>query len=73
MPAKKKFWLGSISQQDDYGDVITEEFIDGKTRAGPWAIMTPRNWRRHGIGDLGIGRGQRYVKQDDGMWLKVEG
>jgi hypothetical protein len=39
------------------------EFVDGRTRQGPWALMCTECWRTHGVG-LGCGRGQMY---DDGI------
>jgi hypothetical protein len=73
MPRVPVYWIGStIGPKDDYGAAITDEFIDGKTKHGPWAILAPITYRRHGVG-LGLGRGQRYKKQEDGKWLKVEG
>jgi hypothetical protein len=68
-----KYWMGHISERDDFGKKIEEEFIDGKTKLGPWAIMTPATWRLKGVGGLGLGRGQRYKKTVDGRWVKVEG
>jgi hypothetical protein len=58
---------------DDFGKTIDEQFVDGKTNMGPWAIMTPSSWRLNGVGQLGLGRGQRYERQADDRWLKVEG
>ena len=57
----------------DAFDAIVAEFIDGKSAYGPWGFMTPSSWRRHGVGRLGTGFGQRYERQADGSWLKVEG
>jgi hypothetical protein len=71
--AVNRFWTGDVPAKDDFGMTINDEFIDGKTRSGPWATMTPMSWRAMGIGMLGLGRGQRYRKQADGRWLKVEG
>jgi len=34
--------------------------------------MTPKSFEINGIA-LGLGLGQRYKKQSDGKWLKVEG
>jgi hypothetical protein len=68
----KIYWIGDVGPKDDFGITIVDEFIDGKTSLGPWAIMTLASWRRHGIGRLGTGYGQRYKKTDEG-WLKVEG
>ena len=70
----KRYWMGDVGQYDDFGRVIEDEFIDGVTFGGPWAIMTPQSWRMNGQGTkLGTGLGQRYQKQADGKWLKVEG
>jgi hypothetical protein len=71
---KPRYWMGDVGRYDDFGRVIEDEFIDGVTFGGPWAIMTPQSWRKQGSGRvLGTGRGQRYKKQADGKWLKVEG
>ncbi len=73
MATVKKYWYGEVGQVDDFNSTINGEIIDGKTRQGPWALMTPQSWRLHGVGKLGTGYGQRYQKQADGKWLKVEG
>lgn len=70
---KKVYWLSPLDAFDDFGDIFTDEMIDGKTKMGPWANMTPASWKEHGVGRLGQGFGQRYKKQSDGKWLKVEG
>jgi hypothetical protein len=67
------YWQGSVPHKDDFGRAIKNVFIDGKTRLGPWALMTPVSWKAIGVGSLGLGRGQMYRKQSDGSWLKVEG
>src|SRR5262245_59947610 len=69
--AQPRYWMGSVPEKDDFGDSISDEFIDGATQMGPWATMTPRSWMMHGVGRLGTGSGQRYEKQADGKWLKV--
>jgi len=51
---------------------IGDEFIDGKLRTGPWALLCPDCSRKWGVG-LGIGRGQRYTLQADGQWLNTTG
>jgi hypothetical protein len=69
---EKRYWMGSVPGADDFGAEIADAFVDGKTVHGPWAIMTPASHRQHGVG-LGQGRGQRYSRQADGRWLKIEG
>lgn len=52
---------------------ITDEFIDGATKQGPWANMCPKCAAAYGRG-LGTGVGQRYKKSpDDGRFYKIEG
>ncbi len=51
---------------------IDDEFIDGALLTGPWARLCPACHRRWGAG-LGMGRGQRYTRQADGMWLNTTG
>jgi hypothetical protein len=69
------YWLSPVKERDDFGDSITDEIIDGKTSFGPWALMTPKSWRDFSgtNGKLGLGLGQRYKKQANSRWLKVEG
>ena len=69
---KKRYWMGHTPLNDDFGHPIDDEFIDGKTNGGPWAFMNPTSFAIYGVG-LGLGQGQRYVRQADGRWLKVEG
>ncbi len=70
-----QYWASPVPSADDFGDTITDTFIDGKTIYGPWAAMTPASWTAHGVTDkLGLGIGQRYERQPvDNRWLKVEG
>lgn len=69
----KKYWMSPVGDVDDVGDKIEDVIIDGRTIHGPWALMTPRSWRKIGVGKLGTGYGQKYERQSDGKWLKVEG
>ena len=80
--AKEKYWLSPVSKNDDFGDKISDEIIDGATTRllpsgvkiqGAWALMTPKSFKKYGVKKLGTGYGQRYKKQKDGKWLKVEG
>lgn len=67
------YWHGTIGAKDDFGAEIEDTFYDGKTRHGPWAIMNPHSFYRYGLGRTGTGMAQKYERQDDGRWLKVEG
>lgn len=70
---KKSYWLSPVGAADDFGSPIDTVIIDGKTRMGPWALMTPDSFEKFGTGKLGTGYGQKYEKQEDGKWLKIEG
>lgn len=69
------YWLGEVHALDDLGNPIHDEFVDGcveiKERRG-WGIFVPTAYAALG-GEFGTGRGQRYRKQEDGRWLKIEG
>lgn len=68
----KVYWLSHVGDTDDFNDKVEDTIIDGATTYGPWALMTPASHRMYGRG-LGTGLGQKYEKQRDGKWLKVEG
>ncbi len=70
---ERKRWYGSVPSIDDFGNTITNEFIDGRTCLGPWAMMAPKSFKKYGVGRFGTGSGQRYVKENDGVWYKAEG
>lgn len=73
---QKTYWLSPVGERDDFNMPIDHEvggiIIDGKTVMGPWALMSPSAFRAYGTGRLGLGLGQKYEKQADGKWLKVE-
>lgn len=66
------YWVSPVEATDDFGMPIGDVFIDGATKMGPWAIMTPASHEKYGRG-LGLGKGQKYHQQGDGKWMKVEG
>lgn len=73
----RKRWLGDVPTKCDVTGVpITDTFIDGRTVMGPWACMHPDAHRNYGCG-LGIGSGQRYVREQDAdgnvHWYKDAG
>lgn len=68
--------------EDDFGDSFTfavgEVVYDSATksrngRAGPWATMSQRSYEMNGLGRLGLGFGQKYVRNEHGELHKVEG
>lgn len=63
--------------KDDFGDPFTnqpgEVIYDAKTYGGPWATMTEKSWQLAGAKQLGLGFGQKYVRQENGELHKVEG
>ena len=65
MEKKQIYWLGPVREADDFGDVITDTFIDGKTIMGPWACMTPVSFSKVGI------FGQVYQKTKNNQWPKI--
>ena len=67
-----KRWYSPVGEADDFRMTIVDTVIDGKTRMGPWALMTPESHAAYGCG-LGMGQGQRYRLRPDGIWIKVEG
>lgn len=72
--AAKRYWLSKVPAKDNFGDPITNEFIDGAIKVGgPWGLFTPRSWLHYGCGRLGQGFGQRYVREEGGKFAKVEG
>lgn len=70
--ASHRYWMSAVKEEDDFGHLIHDTFIDGATIYGQWAIMTPESHRLHGRG-IGPGLGQQYEKQPDGRWLQVRG
>ena len=66
-----KKWFGSPPKCDFCGEENLDEFTDGKTRYGPWAVMCKDCAPSRGVG-LGLGRGQFYKLQDE-EYIKVEG
>jgi hypothetical protein len=70
-PRIAPFWMGPTPSACDHcGIALHDEFIDGATIHGPWAILHPACHRTVGRG-LGVGHGQRYVKQADGRFQRA--
>lgn len=72
--AGKRYWASKVPVKDDFGDVIGDEFIDGRANHGTaWGLFTPKSWHHYGCGRLGQGFGQRYVRDETDKFAKVEG
>jgi len=70
--SERKVWIGRVPCFDDFGEPVTDKFIDGKTKFGPWAIMAPASYNVHGVG-IGLGMGQVYVKDyPTSVWYKLK-
>lgn len=73
MEKERNYWLSPIGVCDDCGGEFTNGVMyDAKTQYGPWGNLCQACFSRIGVG-LGIGYGQKYVKQADGKWLCTEG
>jgi hypothetical protein len=75
MAEKKVFWQGTPPAQCDIGQEDLNKigvFYDAMIHSGQWGNLCPKCFGNHGVG-LGTGRGQKYVQQSDGKWLKTEG
>lgn len=75
--AKARYWIGDAPTKCDMSDALSDHdnmdtFIDGRIHGGSWANMCLKCHAAVGVG-LGMGRGQKYTKQEDGRWLKVAG
>ena len=60
--AETKKWIGAWPTNCQFCGTnlaLQEYFVDGKTLAGPWALMCPICWSVYGT-DLGLGKGQKY-------------
>jgi hypothetical protein len=68
-----KYWVSPVNERDDFNMLIDDIIYDGKTVMGTWALMSPGAWRAYGVGRTGLGLAQKYKKQSDGRWLKIEG
>lgn len=66
------YWPGEVNRCAVCQKRLTDEFIDGDTVRGVWCTMHVSCHAIFGRG-LGIGRGQKYRKQEDGRWKRVEG
>lgn len=67
-----RYYQSPVPSRDDFGHLIIDVFVDGRTKMGSWAIMNPLSFAHVGVG-IGLGKGQRYRRQQDGSWMKEAG
>ena len=72
-PKRTGFHANPPAVCDGCDGPIGEEFVDGRSRMGPWGNFCLPCWARVGVGRLGIGHGQRYCKRTGSRFEKVEG
>lgn len=71
-----KKWMGRKPTNCDIcHNGITDWWVDGKTKFGPWANMCSQCFGKHGIG-MGLGKGQKYNAntlekiEEENLWMK---
>lgn len=52
---------------------IQDVVYDARTRYGGWCAMSQAGWEQHGVGELGTGDGQKYMKGTDETFYLAEG
>ena len=75
-----KYWTGKAPRRCDVcegmltskDDTAQDAFTDGRLHIGTWGILCDGCHETFGVGH-GVGKGQRYVRQQDGRWMKVAG
>jgi hypothetical protein len=69
----KLYWMGDkpVRCEVCHGG-ISNDFVDGATRRGPWAMMCMKCHHMFGYG-LGAGVGQKYTLGDHDRWWKTGG
>jgi len=72
--SKNVKWLGKHKCDFCTGKLIEKILYDARTIYGPWAVMCDEHFKVYGLGKLGTGYGQKYIKQTDPIgFFKVEG
>jgi len=71
----RKTWSGSAPDACNVCHsvlVLEGAFVDGQARGMGWCFMCDDCHEKHGVG-LGVGKGQRYIREPDGsVWVKDE-
>lgn len=69
--SKEVYWSGVVEECQLCGGQLSSTMYDARTPRG-WANTCHSCFRSYGL-QLGTGRGQKYKRQADKRWLKVEG
>lgn len=72
-----RYFSAEKMSQDDFGRTFTNEpgevIYDAATMIGTWATMTQASYDLHARpGSLGLGKGQKYVRQENGELHKED-
>lgn len=75
--AQHRYLSAESMTTDDFGVHFTmqagEIVYDARTHSGHWATMTEQSFKQHAIGTLGLGKGQKYMRQFNKQLWKIEG
>lgn len=70
---KPAYWVGVITHCNLCEGALGSVMYDAREKwSGRWGNFCHSCFQAVGSG-LGTGKGQKYAKQADGKWLKVEG
>ena len=78
MEKQKVYWVGDVDDCDGCQRPLKDQhsISDIRSNRGSWGLFCDQCvpfWSANPYDHYGLGLGQRYVKQADGRWLKVEG
>ena len=69
---KVRYFSAETTELDDFGVKLGDVVYDGRTKMGPWAMMSQASFKKYGVG-LGTGKGQKYRRNEEGHFIKEEG
>jgi hypothetical protein len=71
MTKEPTYWYGSLPDKDDFGVPYQNIMIDDNIMID--SVIIRGYWSETSWQIFGTGNGQKYEKQPDGRWLKIEG
>lgn len=70
--AEPLYWSGPLKACGICGDEFGSVMYDARTKQGPWGNLCEGCFNAYGVG-VGIGRGQKYERQESGRYMCVAG